>query len=68
VRAAAPQNHAEKLSAHLRHAGQSSNPESYLTTLQIPHLIPQKVFIKSFCKSQFPHKSVNLSLDKEEID
>ena len=25
-----------------------------------PALISQKVFIKSFCKSQFPHKSVNL--------
>ena len=25
-----------------------------------PDLISQKVFIKSFCKSQFPHKSVNL--------
>ena len=24
-------------------------------------LIPQKVYIKSFCKSQFPHKSVNVS-------
>ena len=24
-------------------------------------LISLKVFIKSFCKSQFPHKSVNLS-------
>jgi len=23
-------------------------------------LISQKVFLKSFCKSQFPHKSVNL--------
>ena len=25
-------------------------------------LISQKVFIKSFCKGQFPHKSVKLSL------
>ena len=24
-------------------------------------MISQKVFIKSFCKSQIPHKSVNLS-------
>ena len=26
-----------------------------------PNLISQKVFIKSFCRSRFPHKSVNLS-------
>ena len=25
-----------------------------------PDLISHKVFIKSFCKSQFPHKSVNV--------
>ena len=24
-------------------------------------LIPQRVFVKSFCRSQLPHKSVNLS-------
>ena len=24
------------------------------------HLISQKMFIKSFCRSHFPHKSVNL--------
>jgi len=24
------------------------------------NIIPQKVFVRSFCKSQFPHKSVNL--------
>ena len=27
-----------------------------------PDFISQKVFIRSFCKSQFPHKSVHLSL------
>ena len=26
-----------------------------------PYLISHKVFIKSFCKSQFPYKSVTLS-------
>ena len=30
--------------------------------VSLPHtLTSQKVFIKPFCKSQFPHKSVNLS-------
>jgi len=30
--------------------------------------ISQNVFIKSFCKSQLPHKSVNFSQHKESVD
>ena len=30
-------------------------------TLTVDTVLSQRVFIKSFCKSQFPHKSVNLS-------
>ena len=29
--------------------------------IMVYYLISQKVFTKSFCKSQFPHKSVNVS-------
>ena len=29
----------------------------------VHEFISQKVFVRSFCKSQFPHKSVNLPLD-----
>ena len=43
------------------------SPQTLDTTLKTPSptpepytLISQKVFIKSFCKSQFPRKSVNL--------
>jgi hypothetical protein len=42
------------------------SPPSSLTSAGPPHtcgthdLISQKVFIQSFCKSQFPHKSVYL--------
>ena len=31
------------------------------TAPPFPDLVSQKVFIKLFCKSQFPHQSVNLS-------
>ena len=41
-------------------AGKGGN-DADTNTIRPALFIPQKVFIKSFCKSQFPHKFVNLS-------
>ena len=41
--------------------------QAHLTNILARHkLISQKVFIKAFCKSQFPHKSVNLRGDEDD--
>ena len=44
---------------------ESQSQDPTLTVLHVPYshdsgFISQRVFIKSFCKSPFPHKSVNL--------